>query len=70
MGAPSTDVVIPPKTATIKIDKLDYESERYSELSEEDLKKLPALKKALKEMSEKRKKSILYEVSREGAGCL
>ncbi len=64
MGTPTTDVVAPPKTTTIRIDKLDCEPEHYSELCEEDLEKYPILKEALKEI-EGGKTRVQYEVPRD-----
>jgi hypothetical protein len=61
----ATDVVAPPETTVICIDKLDYKPYLYFTLTEEDLKEFPSLKKALEEMKEKGMKRILYEVPRE-----
>lgn len=54
-----------PETTVMRIDKLDYKPELYSVLTEEEMEKFPALRKALEEMEEKGLKSFDYEVPRE-----
>lgn len=54
-----------PETTVMRIDKLEYEPEIYSELTEGDLKEFPALKRVLEDMKKIGLKSFDYEVPRE-----
>jgi hypothetical protein len=54
-----------PETTVMRIDKLEYEPEIYSELTEEEIEKFPALKRVLEGMKKIGLKSFDYEVPRE-----
>ena len=52
-------------TAVLVIEKLDQEPEHYFVLTEDDLKKYPALRDALERLRGSKEKYILYEVPKQ-----
>lgn len=67
LGVCSGLVLLLPRleTSTLDIERLDKEPENYFVLTEEDLEKYHALRKALEEMKKKQVKQILYDVPKE-----